>query len=74
MHPTSNTKLGKLEGVIWVSRGPQHWTLLQSVSKYVHALLVGCELVDGMDDLLISKVHKSRGLFESYPDGTLPGG
>jgi hypothetical protein len=24
MHPTSNTELGKLEGVIWVSRGPQH--------------------------------------------------
>ena len=54
MHPTTNTELGKLKGVIWVSRGPQHWTLLQSVSKYVHALL--CCLVNGLmalDDLLI---------------------
>jgi hypothetical protein len=73
MHPTSNTELGKLKGVIWVSRGLRHWTLLQSVSKYVHALL--CCLVDGLmalNDLLI-KVHKSRGLFKCYRDGSEPG-
>jgi hypothetical protein len=37
MHPTLNTELGKLKGVIWVSRGLRHWTLLQSVSKYQYS-------------------------------------
>jgi hypothetical protein len=56
MHPTSDSELGTLNGVLWVSQRRNIGTCLREVSKYVPALLCCFGLVNGLtlDNLLTS--------------------
>ena len=66
MHPTSNGLYG-FPG----DRNIGH-CCNRSPNTCMLYLLVVWLMVKDMDDLLISMVHKSRGLFESYRDGRYP--
>ena len=74
MHPTSNTELGKLEGVTWVSRGRQHWNCCAESPNtcmlyfVVWFMIYSWLIVVALDDLFIV-MHKSRGLFKTYRGG-----